>query len=95
VFVRETRFFRDKHLETEGVDGNAIFVGRLLCVSSKAFPTFVPADAIVVHDYNKYVGEYHYQYHLGSGTLSKAPDVIAEEKHVQGPYSIMWHLITC
>jgi len=36
------------------------------------------------------------QYHLSSGTLSQATDgVIAEEKDIPGPYSIMCHIITC
>jgi hypothetical protein len=36
------------------------------------------------------------QYHLSNGTLSQATDgVIAEEKDIPGPYSIMRHIITC
>lgn len=74
------------------IDGNALFIGmRSLCVSSKAFPTIVP-DTIVMPDTKIYLS----QYHLSNGTLSQATDgVIAEEKDIPGPYSIMCHIITC
>nr|AAX96211.1 hypothetical protein LOC_Os11g12470 [Oryza sativa Japonica Group] len=74
------------------IDGNALFIGRRsLCVSSKAFPTIVP-DTIVMPDTKIYLS----QYHLSNGTLSQATDgVIAEEKDIPGPYSIMCHIITC
>ena len=74
------------------IDGNALFIGRRsVCVSSKVFPTIVP-DTIVMRESKIYLS----QYHLSSGTLSQATDgVIAEEKDIPGPYSIMCHIITC
>ena len=74
------------------IDGSAPFIGRRsLCVSSKVFPTIVP-DTIVMRETKIYLS----QYHLSNGTLSQATDgVIAEEKDIPGPYSIMCHIITC
>ncbi|CAD6264653.1 unnamed protein product [Miscanthus lutarioriparius] len=74
------------------IDGNALFIGRRsVCISSKVFPTIVP-DTIVMRESKIYLS----QYHLSSGTLSQATDgVIAEEKDIPGPYSIMCHIITC
>ena len=74
------------------IDGSAPFIGRRsLCVSSKVFPTIVP-DTIVMRETKIYLS----QYHLSNDTLSQATDgVIAEEKDIPGPYSIMCHIITC
>jgi len=74
------------------IDGSALFIGRRsLCVSSKVFPTIVP-DTIVMRETKIYLS----QYHLSNGTLSQATyGVIAEEKDIPGPYSIMCHIITC
>ncbi|XP_066323777.1 uncharacterized protein [Miscanthus floridulus] len=78
------------------IDGNALFIGRRsLCVSSKVFPTIVP-DTIVMRESKIYLSPWLSQYHLSNGTLSQATDgVIAEEKDIPGPYSIMCHIITC